>query len=239
MEDEQLKFYGDDLEEGEVYDESEDDDTSDSDQVTVEMLKEELKRLKDIQKNKVTSDTSNICSSPDATQDEISNINSTKNEESNHTVHSIQEESKESYPIESGNISDSTNIKQKRRVSFVEPCDQSNADDEAVIFPISYEDNTCGDKNDDCIRIEFLHSSYIPNKFESNDTRIQSPADIYETFRAPIKSILKRTPHDLLNNEVVPSLLGDSSTDTEDECFSIKPSAYGSVSTNNNINLTC
>lgn len=240
MEDERRKFYGDDLEEGEVYDEFEEDgDTSDSDQITIEMLQDELTKLKDFQKNEVTNDTPNVSSSSDTTENKTFNTNSTADEESNHTVKSIQEKSEESCSTESGNTPEGTTVERKKKVSFVEPCDRNDTDDETPIFEVSHhmkEDNICNEENDDVIRIEFSHSSNVPNITVSNNTEIQSPVDIYKMFSASIKPILKRSPNDMFPNEAVPPLHEDSGTDTDDEYY-IKPSAYGSVSTNASINL--
>ncbi|XP_032683030.1 unconventional prefoldin RPB5 interactor-like protein isoform X2 [Odontomachus brunneus] len=237
LETERQNFHSDDLEEDEVYDE-EDDDTSDSDEITMEMLQEELKKLNDSCRNKAMNDTSNISNSCDAAQDETFDTNSTKSEQSNHTPSSVQKESKNSCSTESENTSEDTNIKQKKRVSFVEPCDQSNADeetsgnDESLISEVSHfveQDNTCNDENDEDIKIEFSPSSYIPHVPESNNAEIQSPIDIYKMFGEPIKPILKRSPNDMLPNQVVPPPHEDSSTDTEDERCNVQTSAYTSV----------
>lgn len=231
MEAERKRFYGDDLEEGEVYDESR-EDSSDSDQITVEMLQDELKKLKDIQANKTMNDSSNVSQYRDSTQDEILNINTTKNEQSNHTVSSVQEESKESCSTESENISENASVGQKKRVSFIEPCDQNYADNEPLTFEVPYsieQDNKYKDEDDDCIRIDFSHSCNISDIPESDNTEIQSPVDIYKTFSIPIKPILKRSPNDMFPNLEVPPSHEDSSTDTDNECYNVK-SAYSSVS---------
>ncbi|EFN77863.1 Unconventional prefoldin RPB5 interactor [Harpegnathos saltator] len=241
LEEERRRFYGDDLEKGKVCDESEkEDDSFDSEQIKIYMLQEQPEKYKYIQANKVTNDTSDVPSSSDTTQDETLNINSAENEQSNHIVNFIQEEPKENSSTESGDISETANVEQKKRVSFVEPCDQDNVDDESSIFEVLSsveQDNSYSDENDDVDKIEFSHSSHTPNISESSNTEIQSPADIYKIFSTPIKPILKRSPNDMLPNQIVPPLQEDSSTDTDNECYSIKPSAYSSVSTNDDINV--
>ncbi|XP_014479391.1 PREDICTED: unconventional prefoldin RPB5 interactor [Dinoponera quadriceps] len=236
LEAERQEFYADDLEEGEVYDESEEDDESDSDPITVEMLQEELKRLKDIQANKVTNDTSNISNSCDATQDETLSTNSTESIQPD--VNSTEEALKESSSTESEYTSKSTDgtdtTRRKKKVSFVELNDQSNAGDKPSILEVKQDysveqDDTHNEDNDDDIRIEFLHSTHVPNIPEPNNTEIQSPADIYKIFSVPIKPILKRSPNDMFSNQAVPPLREDSSTDTEDESSGVKPSAYDFV----------
>lgn len=251
METERQSFYGDDLREGEVYSESEDNnDTSDSDsdKITIEMLQEELKRLQDIRRNRVTNDMSNVTNSCGVVQDETFNTNFTKNEQSDYTVSSIEKELKESCSTESKDIPKNTNVKRKKRISFMEPCDQNNAneqisvDNEPSMFEMTHsveQNDTNDDDNDDNIRIEFSPSSYVPNILESDDTEIRSPADIYKIFSKPIKPILKRSPNDMFSQQVVPPSLEDSSSDTENECYSIKASAYTSVSINNDIDLIC
>lgn len=233
----------DDLEEGEVYDEEEDDTSSDSDEITMEMLQDELRKLKDGHRNKAMNDTSNVMNSCNATQDETFETNSTKSEQSDHTVNSVQE-SKDGCLTELENTSENTNTKQKKRVSFVEPCDQNNADeetsanDEPLISEMSdfvEQDNTCNDEDYEDIRIEFSPSSYVPHILESNNAEIQSPVDIYKMFGESIKPILKRSPNDMLPHQVVPLSHEDSSSDTENEC-NVQTSTYTSVSTNNSIN---
>lgn len=238
LEAEQKKFYGDDLKDGEVYDESE-EDLSDSDQIT-EIIQEELKKLKDIQISR-TSNTSNISSDP--AQDKILNINVTKNEQSHFSTSYIQEKLKESCSLEPREMSKDTNRKE-RRISFAEPCVIEVESDTEKEISISQEacsavkqDNKYNDSSEDednTIRIKFSHSSHIPDIFESDNMKIQSPVDIYKMFSAP-KSILKRSPNDIILNQVVPPLNADSNTDTEDEDEYITHSAYNSVSKNNNL----
>lgn len=238
LEAEQKEFYGDDLKDGEVYDESE-EDLSDSDQIT-EIIQEELIKLKDIQMGRITSDTSNISSNP--AQDEILDTNVTKNEQSHFSTNCIQERLRESCsPEPEIEMSKDTNTKERRRISFAEPCVIEVEDDMEKEIPISQEVcsavkqddkyNDGSEDEDNTIRIEFSHSSHIPDTFESNNTEIQSPVDIYKMFSAP-KSILKRSPNDMILNQVVPPLNEDSSTDTEDEDEYVKQSAYNSVSKN-------
>ncbi|XP_011871028.1 PREDICTED: RNA polymerase II subunit 5-mediating protein homolog [Vollenhovia emeryi] len=215
LEAEQKEFYGDDLEEGEVYDESE-EDTSDSDQVTTELIQEELKKLKDIQMGRITSGASNISSG--AAQDEIPDTNTTRNEESHDSSNSIQDTLRESCSPEPREVSKETNGKSERRISFAEPCVveyEGNAEEACSASNVddAHEDS---EDEDDIIRIEFSHSSHIPDILEPNNAEIQSPVDIYKLFNTP-KSILKRSPNDTIYNQVAPPLNEDSSTETEDE----------------------
>jgi len=237
LEAEQKEFYGDDLKDGEVYDESE-EDVSDSDQITTEIIQEELKKLKDIQMGRVTSDTSSISS--DTAQNKIFDTNITKNEHFHSSTNFIQEKLRESSPEKLREVSKNTNTKEGRRISFAEPCvieDESNLKEETsitqeVCSTLKQDDiyNKSSEDEDDIIRIEFSHSSHTPDIFESN-MEIQSPVDIYKMFSTP-KSILKRSPNDMIFNQVVPPLNEDDNTDTEDEDENIKHSAYNSVSTN-------
>nr|XP_012233481.1 PREDICTED: RNA polymerase II subunit 5-mediating protein homolog [Linepithema humile] len=229
LEAEQKKFYNDDLQEGEVYDESEEDDSSDCDEITAEKIEEELKKLKNIQMNKYIKNTSNVCS--EVTQDTTLD----KNEQSSLAAHSSQDKLKENYLSELGDVSEDTSLK-KRRVSFVEPCAMENDTKEEI--PISQKScsvlkqncthNEDSKEEDDIIQIEFSHSSCAPNIPESNNVEIQSPTDIYKMFCAP-KSILKRSPNDMIPNQIAPPLDEDSNTETEDEDDHVKPSAYNSV----------
>lgn len=253
---EQKEFYGDDLEEDEVYDES-DEDGSDSDQITTEIIQEELKKLKDIQMGRITNSTSSISS--DAGQDEIPNTNTTKNEEPHPSTNFIQDMLRENSPEPreeskntlKENLSESreepknTNTKEKRRISFAEPCviESKGIAEEEISIPLSQEDCSSlkqddthenSEDEDDIIRIKFSHSSHIPDIPESNDTEIQSPVDIYKIFNAP-KSILKRSPNDMIYNKAAPPLnKNSSSTDTEDEEEYVHHSTFNSVSKNNN-----
>lgn len=244
LEAEQKKFYGDDLEEGEVYDEEEDLSEEDSDQITTEMIQEELKKLKDIQMGRITNSTLNISS--DTVQHQILNTNTVKNEKSPLSANFIQDTLKESCSSELKEEAKDTNTKEKRRISFAEPCvieDEDNAEEEILISQkacsILKQDDTYEnfeeEEEDDTIRIEFSHSSHIPDILESNDTEIKSPIDIYKIFSTP-KSILKRSPNDMIYDQVV-HLNEDSNTDTEDEDEYVKQSAYSSVSKNNLIIL--
>lgn len=232
------------MKEGEVYDESE-EDSSDSDEIT-ETIEEELQKLKDIQTSKITYNTSDV--SVDTIQDKILDTNVKTNEHLDLTVNSSQEELKNNHSSESKeNISKATNAKKTGRVSFVEPYITKNAEnEEEILIPsekscfISKQDKTHDDDSeneDDIIRIEFSHSSHIPNISASNNTEIQSPIDIYKMFSAP-KSILKRSPNDMIPNQIAPLLNEESSTDTENEVEHVKHSIYNSVSRSNLIVLT-
>lgn len=234
LEAERKEFYGNDLEDGEVYDESE-EDISDSDEITTETIQEELKKLKDIQMDRLTSSTLNINS--DMTEHKILGT-IMKKKESYLSTNFIQDTLKESL-CESMERSKDTNTKERRRISFAEPCvieDEGNAEEEisisqeacSVLKQDTYESF---EDEDDTIRIEFSHSSHIPDTLESNDMEIQSPIDIYKIFNTP-KSILKRSPNDMIYDRVA-YLNENSSTDTEDEDEHVKQSAYSSVSKNN------
>jgi len=234
LEAEQKKFYGDNLKDGEVYDESE-EDVSDSDQITTEIIEEELKKLKDIQMSRVTSDTSSISS--DTAQNKILDTNTTKNEHSYSSTNFIQEKSRESLPEKFRDVSKDTNTKEGRRISFAEPCvieNEGNLEEtsisQEVCSTLKQDDIYNKSSEDDIIRIEFSHSSHTPDIFESNNMEIQSPVDIYKMFSTP-KSILKRSPNDMIFDQVVPLLNEDDNTDTEDD-ENIKHSAYNSVNTN-------
>ncbi|XP_071555284.1 uncharacterized protein Uri [Temnothorax nylanderi] len=236
LEAERKEFYGDDLKDGEAYDESE-EDTSDSDQITTEIIQEELEKLKDIQTGRITSSTSNITS--DAAQDKIFDTNTTKNEESHPSANFIQDTLTESCSPEQGTkeVSEDTSTKERRRISFAEPCvieDEYNPEEEILIpqeacSVLKQEDTyEISEDEGDTVRIEFSHSSHIPDLIESNNTEIQSPIDIYKMFSTP-KSILKRSPNDMIYDRVASSLNEYSSTDTEDDDEYVKHSAYSSV----------
>lgn len=230
LEAERKEFY-DDLKDGEVYDESE-VDVSDSDRDTTEIIQEELKKLKDIQMSRVTSETSS--NSSNGAQDKILDTNATKNEQSHSSANFIQEKLKENLP-ELREKSEDTNTKNKRRISFAEPCvtkDESNTEEISISQEVCSEalkqndtTNESSEDEDDTIRIKFSHSFHIPDIPESNNMEIQSPVDIYKALGTP-KSILKRSPNDMIFHQVAP-LNEDSSTDTEDEY--VKHSAYNSV----------
>lgn len=237
LEAERKEFY-DDLKDGEVYDESE-EDVSDSDQDITEMyllIKEELKKLNDIKMSRVTSETSS--NSSDGAQDKILDTNATKNEQSHSSANLfhkfIQQKLKENLP-EPREESEDTNTKNKRRISFAEPCvtEEISISQEVCSEALKQDDtyNESSEDEDDTIRIEFSHSFHTPDIPESNNMEIQSPVDIYKAFATP-KSILKRSPNDIIFH---PPLNEDSSTDTEDEY--VKHSAYNSVSTINLIIL--
>lgn len=228
------------MEEGEVYDESE-EDISDSDQNTIEIIQEELQKLKDMQMDRITSSTSNISS--DAAQHKILDTNTAKNEESRLSANFIQDILKESCSSELKEESKDTNTKEKRRISFAEPCvieDEDNIAEEISIFQeacsnLEQVDTYESFEEDDTIRIEFSHSSHTSDILESNDTEIKSPIDIYKIFSTP-KSILKRSPNDMIYDRVV-HLDEDNSTDTEDEDEYVKQFLFSSVSKNNLIIL--
>ncbi|XP_072758735.1 uncharacterized protein Uri [Anoplolepis gracilipes] len=235
LEAERKDFYGD-LEEGEVYDDSE-EDSSDSDEITTEMIEEELKKLKDMQTSKMTYNTSDV----NFDADKIVDTNVTKHENVDLTIKSSQEELKNNHLSEfREDISKPTNAKKTGRVSFVEPniMENTESDIEGEIMPneescfISKQDETHNDNSeaeDDIVRIEFLHSSHIPDISMTNNTEIQSPEDIYKIFNVP-KSILKRSPNDMVPNQIAPSLNEESSTDAEDEEVEhVKHSVYNSV----------
>ncbi|KAG5325448.1 RMP protein, partial [Pseudoatta argentina] len=224
LENERKAYYGDDLKDGEIYDGSEEDE-SDSDQITIEKIQEELKKLKDLQMGRATNDTSN--GNFDTAQDKIIDTSAnTKNEQSHSSTNFIQQKLREeNCLLEHKEVSKDTNTKEKRRISFAEPCvigDESNTNK----IPISQEvcsavkqDDTCNESSEDendVIKIKFSHSSHTPDILESNNMEIQSPVDIYKMFNAP-KSILKRSPNDMIFNEVVPPLNESNNTDTEDE----------------------
>ncbi|XP_011684879.1 PREDICTED: unconventional prefoldin RPB5 interactor [Wasmannia auropunctata] len=250
---ERKAFYGDDLKDGEVYDESE-EDTSDSDQITTEIIQEELKKLKAIQMS--TSDTLSSLISSDATQDKILDTN---NEQSYSSTNFIQEKLKESCSLGSEeeskdtNIKEScslefreefkdTNVKERRRISFAEPCvvDEFTQDEGSTgenlsisqeVYSAPEQDeahNESSEDEDDTVRIEFSHSSHTPDILQSNNMEIHSPVDIYKTFCTP-KSILKRSPNDMIFDQAVPPLNDDSNTDAEDEDEYGTHSAYNSV----------
>lgn len=228
---------------GEIYERSE-ENSSDSDEMMTETIEEELQKFKDIQMNKITYNTSDVrCF--DAIQDKILDTNVKTNEHLN--LNSNQEELKNHQELNNHSselkqdISKATNAKKTGRVSFIEPYVIKDAEsEEEILIPnekscfISKQDKTHDDSEneDDIVRIEFSHSSYIPNISASNNTEIQSPTDIYKMFSAP-KSILKRSPNDMIPNQIAP-LLNEESTDAEeDEVEHVKDSIYNSVSRNN------
>jgi len=232
---EQEEFYGDDLESGEVYDES--DDTSDS-VITMEMIEEELKKLKELQKNKVINHTLKLDS--DMTQDktQILDKNPIKNEQPDF-INSDQERLRRNCSLE---FRDTSQKIHTRKVSFCEPCVINNEDNveketsQRICFAPQNDicDENSEDEND--IRISFSHSSYTSNIIESN-TEIKTPGDIYKVFNVP-KSILKRSPNDIPNQIVPPLVYEDDSTEIENENdHLITHSIYNSVSKYNNSDL--
>ncbi|KYQ57176.1 RNA polymerase II subunit 5-mediating protein like protein [Trachymyrmex zeteki] len=156
------------------------------------------------------------------------------------TTEKIQEELKKLEDIQmdraTSDTSKDTNTKEKRRISFAEPCvieDESNTKEISISREVcsALKQDICNESSEDendTIRIEFSHSSHTPDIVESNNMEIQSPVDIYKMFNAP-KSILKRSPNDMIFNEAAPPLNESSSTDTEDEIEHVKHSAYNSV----------
>lgn len=203
------------------------------------MIEEEIKKLKDIQTSKITHNTSD--DSFDATRDKTLCTNVSKNEHFDLTVNSSQEELKNVHSPESReNISKSTNAKKTGRVLFIEPCIMENTESDTEEGEmhnkescfISKQDKTCNDDSeneDDIVRIEFSHSSHIPNVSASSNTEIQTPVDIYKIFNVP-KSILKRSPNDMIPNQIIPPLNEESNTDVEDEVEHVKHFAYNFVS---------
>lgn len=178
LKDERERFYDNDLEEGEVYDESEeDDDLSDcDDEITIEAIQEEIKKLKAMQIDKTTNGLESKCdmSSSNITQNQISNIdvseskcddvlssNVTQNQILNidvienkqfDLVHSNQEELKYCPPEPKDIASDgcNTDIKKKARVSFVEPCviNHYDVEDERLTFESSSTiEDICDNEN--------------------------------------------------------------------------------------------
>ncbi|XP_029677762.1 unconventional prefoldin RPB5 interactor-like protein [Formica exsecta] len=239
LEAERKDFYGD-LKEGEVYDDSE-EDSSDSVEITTEMI-EEFEKLRDTQTSKITYNTSD--DSSDATRHKILDTNVIKNEHFDLTVNSSQEELKNNHSPESReDIFKPTNARKTGRVSFIEPCIMENTESDTEEGEISmpnkescfiskqdkmYNDDSENDNDNGIVRIEFSHSSHIPNISASSNTEIQSPIDIYKIFSVP-KSILKRSPNDMIPNKIVPPLNEESSTNVEDEVEHVKHSAYNSV----------
>ncbi|XP_012535608.1 unconventional prefoldin RPB5 interactor-like protein [Monomorium pharaonis] len=233
-----FEFFGD-LEDNEVYDESEEDvsdssETDNSEEIREE-IQEELKKLKAIQISKRTTvDMSNVIS--DAVLNKVLDKNAAEDEQTDFTENLILEKLKESCSPKPGEVAKDTNTKEKRRISFAEPCiiEDKGSTEEIQISqePCStlkrdnaYDENS--EDEDDIIRIEFSHSSHILNICESNNMEIQSPLDIYKMINVP-KSILKRSPNDMIVDQVPPPSHEDSSsTDTEDEY--VRHSAYNSV----------
>ncbi|XP_070153672.1 unconventional prefoldin RPB5 interactor isoform X2 [Polyergus mexicanus] len=238
LEAERKDFYGD-LKEGEVYDDSE-EESSNSAEITTEIIEEEFEKLRDTQMSKITYNTSD--NSSDATRDKILDTNVIKNEHFNLTVNSSQEELKNNHSPESReDIFKLTNARKTRRVSFIESCFmeniESNTEEGEISMPnkescfISKQDKTYNNDSEnenDIIKIEFSHSSHIPNISASSNTEIQSPVDIYKIFSVP-KSILKKSPNDMIPNQIVPPLNEESNIDVEDEDDHVKHSAYNSV----------
>ncbi|KAL0130631.1 hypothetical protein PUN28_002336 [Cardiocondyla obscurior] len=238
LEAKQKEFYGDDFEDGEAYDES-DVDTSDSDQVTTEIIQEEFKKLKDMQMNRITSSISSISTdtAQDKIKDKILDGNAVKNEESHLYTNFTQDILSKSCSLKlrEDSSKESKVIKEKRRISFAEPCVvESNVEE------ISISEEACSvlkrddadkdqDKDEDTIKIEFSHSLHNPNIPETNNMEIKSPVDIYKMFGTP-KSILKRSPNDMIYDGValpLHDITTDSSTEDEDEYT--KQSAYSFV----------
>lgn len=210
---ERERFYDDDLQEGEAYDESE-EDLSDCDEITTEMLEEELKKLKDIRKDRITS--ASDASSSNTIPHEIPDTES----EQSDLVNSSREELQNRSP-EPNDTSESA--KNKRRVSFVESLaleDQCDIEEESSMpkddppgQDEAYDNENSVD--DDIIRIEFSHTLNTSKAPESSTTEVRSPVDIYKMFSIP-KSILKRSPNDIPNGAIAP-VNESNSTDTEEE----------------------
>lgn len=241
LEAERKELYGDDLEDDEVYDELDEDVSDINQQITTEMIEDEIKKLKNIHMSRVTSDTSSTSS--DVAEDKIHDTNGTENKQSSSPANLIQEILRESCSLEPTGLFKETNSKERKRISFVEPCVVEDENIENIEEEISISQEICSvpkqddthnegfEDEDDTIRIKFSHSSHTPDIPESDNIEIQSPVDIYKIFITP-KSILKRSPNDMIFNQVVPPL-NDSNMEDEDEYF--KPSAYNFVSTNNSI----
>ncbi|XP_035720690.1 unconventional prefoldin RPB5 interactor-like protein isoform X1 [Vespa mandarinia] len=252
LEDERAKFYGEELEEGEVYYESESEEESSNDEHSLEEIEKELNKLKEIRMGKSTnvqSTESNMINTIVHTENEISNSYSNKTEEvektllksiSNVSCNNHNED--ESFKIaKSKSMSEISNeevkLKEKRRVSFVEP-DFSTYNDDSKIVSIKSQDeqstelsnDNLDDSEDDIIRIEFKHTDnnlYIP-EFTGNE--ITSPRDIYKMFSKP-KSILKRSPNDVMppQNTSLPTYNSEEEEEEEEGNEGIKPSAYNFI----------
>ncbi|KAL2713912.1 unconventional prefoldin RPB5 interactor-like protein isoform X1 [Vespula squamosa] len=250
LEDERERFYGEELQEGEVYYESDEEESSNDDN-SLEEIEKELNKLKEIRMGKNTNEPSveiNVINTSVHTEKEISNSNSKKTEEVEKALSkTISEVSCNNYNEDEtlkiaksksmSNISnDEIKLKEKRRVSFVEP-DFSKYNDDSKIVSIKNQEGQCtelsnddlnaSEDDNDIIRIEFKHTDnnlYIP---EFTENKITSPRDIYKMFSKP-KSILKRSPNDIMppQNTSLPTY---SSGEEEEENEAIKPSAYNFI----------
>lgn len=256
LEDERAKFYGEELEEGEVYYESDEEESS-NDEHSLEEIAKELNKLKEIRMGKSKNEQSTESSIIDTTvntEKEISNGNSRKTEEADKTLlKTISDVScnnyndDESFKIgKSKSMSDISNqeivLKEKRRVSFVEPDLLTYNDDGSEIVTIkntdvrstelSNDDLDDSEDDSDIIRIEFEHTDNNLYITEPTENKITSPRDIYKIFSKP-KSILKRSPNDVMppQNTSLPTYSSAEDEEEEDEENEvIKPSAYNFVS---------
>ncbi|KAL2743114.1 unconventional prefoldin RPB5 interactor-like protein isoform X1, partial [Vespula maculifrons] len=250
LEEEREKFYGEELQEGEVYYESDEEESS-NDEHSLEEIEKELNKLKEIRMGKNANEQStksSVLNTTVHTEKEIPSSNLKETEEVEKTLlKTTSEVSCTNYDEDKtlkitksksmSNISnDEIKLKEKRRVSFVEP-DFSTYNDDSKIVSIKNQEEQCtelssddiddSENDSDIIRIEFKHTDnnlYIP---EFTENKITSPRDIYKMFSKP-KSILKRSPNDVMppQNTSLPTY---SSEEEEEEDEGIKPSAYNFI----------
>ncbi|KAK2583403.1 hypothetical protein KPH14_009390 [Odynerus spinipes] len=257
LEDECKEFYGEELEQGEVYYETDEEESSEDD-YTMEEIEKEFQKLKEIRmaKNKENQSiepkiTENIVN----TEKEISSTNSEPIPEKidkilPKTVSEVSCSNVAEIPVnESSKIAKSksmsdinneeTKVKKQRRVSLIVPNSSTDHNDNAEVSGKSQKEQCTktksadvGDTEDDgdVIRIEFKHSDNNPCIPEFTGNRIESPSDIYRKFYKP-KSILKRSPNDVMPPRDISVISTNTSEDEEDEDEdeAIKPSAYNFV----------
>ncbi|XP_015592575.1 unconventional prefoldin RPB5 interactor-like protein [Cephus cinctus] len=246
-----INFYGEELEEGEVYDESEEEEESSSDEATNEMLERELEKLQEIriQKKLAVPPDSSLNVTDKKKQKEAKNIDDTfLNESPSIIINEILGKPPAVSKAEFESVEPTNEIREQRRnrerkVSFVEPYvqEKNNDDDETPLAKerrVSFieqrlpsEDDSTEDfineenekEDDETIQIHFKHSDIDPQIAISAGNVIENPRDVYRLFDKP-KSILKRSPNDLCAINNVSSLL-ECSADQEIEEDNVLPGA--------------
>ncbi|XP_066599000.1 unconventional prefoldin RPB5 interactor-like protein [Prorops nasuta] len=232
IEDEQNKFYGEELEEGEVYYESDEEDSISEDEMN-EAIQEELEKLKELQLQKENMEKSKEISSNlrepsvNVTENVNKNVTTEKQElfeaNFNNSLHENILQTKEISEVENQS---STKIEEKpkivRRVSFVEKTVEKNNSKS----PKRVSDELTDSEDEDTIKIEFEHSDNNPIVEEAPGDSIETPKDFYKVFLKP-KSILKRFSQDMLY--VKDTITTSYSSEEESEGEHVSVSAYRTV----------
>lgn len=235
LEKERIEYYGDELKEGEVYYESDEDDSYE--EITNEMLEEELGKRQKVESHRSNEDLKNRVENTNKGQNiPFDGPCSFENTPSSSYDTSQNYEKLDKCTLKNN---ENTDIKKSRKVSFADLNLQHNIDhdmDETLMKSkkrsskkqINNNSPESDDSDDDIIRIEFEHSTEKPHHSESTNDTIESPRDIYRIFNRR-KSILKKSSHEILVSPSSTTHL-EYTTDDETEDEPDKPSAYKSVS---------